>query len=168
VEGRADFEDVFERLAPRVLAYALRRTAREQDAEDAAAETFVVAWRRAGKLPAEPERLAYLLGICRRVLANQRRGEQRRVRLCDRLRMYASTPAASSAGSGSGRALDALALLRRDDQEILRLVASSRAGCRRRLTRRAPAVPQEMGPVCRLHLSHPAGCLRAGVVLSRR
>ena len=65
---------VFERLYranyDRVLAYGLRRTDPER-ARDATAETFVVAWRRLADVPPDP--LPWLLGVARRVLANERR-----------------------------------------------------------------------------------------------
>jgi len=43
-----------------------------------------VAWRRLDDIGADP--LPWLLGVARRVLANQRRGDQRRLALADRLR----------------------------------------------------------------------------------
>jgi predicted RNA polymerase sigma factor len=45
-DGR--FAACFERHYPRVLAYGLRRLPDRAAAEDAAAETFLVAWRRFG------------------------------------------------------------------------------------------------------------------------
>jgi DNA-directed RNA polymerase specialized sigma24 family protein len=69
-----------------VLAYALRRTADAEDAADIAAETFLVAWRRTGEVPAGAEARLWLYGVARRTLANQRRGERRRDRLAQRLR----------------------------------------------------------------------------------
>lgn len=48
------------------------------DAADAVAETFLVAWRRLGEVPDGREARLWLFGVCRRVLANHRRGELRR------------------------------------------------------------------------------------------
>ena len=39
------FESIYVEHRPRVLAYCMRRT-RSEDAADACAETFLVAWRR--------------------------------------------------------------------------------------------------------------------------
>jgi RNA polymerase sigma-70 factor, ECF subfamily len=66
-----------------VLAYVVRR-APLAVAEDVLAETFLVAWRRGDRVPVDP--LPWLLGVARRVMANQRRGELRRVALVSRLR----------------------------------------------------------------------------------
>jgi RNA polymerase sigma-70 factor, ECF subfamily len=74
-----------------VLAYALRRTARPEDAADVVSETFLVAWRRLDDVPSGEEVRPWLFGVARRVLANQRRGEQRRDRLSERLRNELAT-----------------------------------------------------------------------------
>jgi RNA polymerase sigma factor (sigma-70 family) len=59
-----------------VLGYAIRRTADRSAAEDAVSETFLVAWRRLDDVPEEA--LPWLLGVARRVVANQRRTAGRR------------------------------------------------------------------------------------------
>ena len=69
-----------------LLAYALRRVDRPEDAADVVAETFLVAWRRMDRVPAGDEARLWLYGVARRQLANQRRGQLRRSRLADRLR----------------------------------------------------------------------------------
>lgn len=113
-------QDLFRAHHARVLAYALRRTLTEADAEDAASETFAVAWRRSADAPADP--LPWLYAICRRVLANQRRSGSRRLAL--RLRLArAEPPPSQRLGEDEGPAITALAHLRPDDQELLRLVA---------------------------------------------
>ena len=120
---RAAFAALFEAHFAAVLAYARRRTDQLTDAEDVVAETFIVVWRRWADLPPEGSlHLPWLYGIARRVLANQRRGAARRLRLQERLR----TLWRGQSSGGSARlsaALEALARLREDDQEILRLVA---------------------------------------------
>lgn len=84
-----DVEDIvtgaYERHAPAIAAYALRRAA-AADAADVVADTFLVAWRRHDEMPAEPDTLPWLYGVARRVLANQRRSRDRRTRLHERLR----------------------------------------------------------------------------------
>jgi RNA polymerase sigma factor (sigma-70 family) len=67
-----------------VLAYCMRRTSR-WDAHDAAAEVFVVAWRRIDTVPEGDAALPWLYGVARRVLANMHRSERRRDRLHNRL-----------------------------------------------------------------------------------
>lgn len=102
------------------MAYALRRTSNEADAEDAVAETFAVAWRRVDRLP-EPElALPWLLATARRVLANQHRGASRRFRLG--LRLGAQPREAPAIHAVETPALEALARMRREDQELLRLL----------------------------------------------
>jgi len=64
-----------------MLGYALRRVSCAEDAADAVAETFFVAWRRLDDLPEGEGRRLWLYGVARRVLANQRRGERRRLAL---------------------------------------------------------------------------------------
>jgi RNA polymerase sigma factor (sigma-70 family) len=102
-----------------VLSYALRRTD-PATAEDVVAETFVIAWRRLDDVPEPP--LPWLLGVARRVLANQRRAERRRRALVDRLSVRASAPSALD-GAPQDRALTALAALGERDREALLLHA---------------------------------------------
>ena len=63
---------MFDEHHPRVLRYALRRCTSAEAAEDAAAEVFLVAWRRVDEVP--PDSLPWLFATARRVIANQRRG----------------------------------------------------------------------------------------------
>ncbi len=70
------FEAIFGACYPRVLGYAIRRTDDRTAAEDAVSETFLVAWRRLDDVP-DPA-LPWLLGVARKVLANQRRAAGRR------------------------------------------------------------------------------------------
>jgi RNA polymerase sigma-70 factor, ECF subfamily len=76
-------EEVFRRLFDRhygaVFAYAARRLGRDE-AGDAAAEVFTVAWRKVRRIPVDAE-LPWLYGVARRVVANQRRSLRRRGRL---------------------------------------------------------------------------------------
>jgi RNA polymerase sigma-70 factor, ECF subfamily len=75
--GRAgQFEGLFSACYPRVLGYAIRRTDDRTAAEDAVSETFLIAWRRLDAVPADP--LPWLLGVARKVIANQRRAAGRR------------------------------------------------------------------------------------------
>ncbi len=116
-------DELFAAHGRRVLAYAMRRTPVLADAEDAAAETFAIAWRKIDQAP--DEALGWLLAITRRIIANQRRGQRRRSWLFLKLqRSEAAEPASSASSDGAdGPSLAVLARLRPDDQEILRLVA---------------------------------------------
>ena len=68
-----------------LLGYALRRTARPEDAADVVADTFLVAWRRQRDVPPGEQARLWLYGVARRTLANQRRGDVRRTHLGERL-----------------------------------------------------------------------------------
>ena len=70
-----DFEDLYRVTYPRVLAYA-RSMASREDADDAVAETYAIAWRRQRDIPRSAE-LGWLIGVTRRVLANARRSRRR-------------------------------------------------------------------------------------------
>lgn len=108
-----------------MLAYALRRTSREE-AEEVVAETFIVAWRRLPEVPDDP--VPWLLAVARRVLANQRRATGRRKALDQKLgsaprpgSLVAPDPAEEV---GARMALDdALKRLSEWDKEALLLVA---------------------------------------------
>jgi RNA polymerase sigma factor (sigma-70 family) len=60
-----------------VLGYAIRRTSDRAGAEDVVSETFLVVWRRLDDVPKGDE-LPWVLGVARKVLANQRRAAGRR------------------------------------------------------------------------------------------
>lgn len=76
------FEALFHQHADAVLAYAMRRSDSDT-AEEIVAETFAVAWRRLDAVP-DPA-LPWLLGVARRVLANERRSRSRAEALALRL-----------------------------------------------------------------------------------
>jgi RNA polymerase sigma factor (sigma-70 family) len=77
------FEDWFHNYYARVLAYGLRRLPDRSVAEDVAAETFLIAWRRLDEVPGDP--LPWLLGTARHVIHNELRSSRRRDRLTARL-----------------------------------------------------------------------------------
>jgi RNA polymerase sigma-70 factor (ECF subfamily) len=113
---RERFEQVFDATYRAVSAYALRR-ATHAEAEDAVAETYLVAWRRLDDVPADPK--PWLLGVARRVLANQRRAAGRRAALADRVAHEHGGPDVR----GRRPILEALGLLSDGDRELLLLVA---------------------------------------------
>lgn len=118
--------DIYERYSPNIAAYALRRAA-AADAADVVAETFLVAWRRVDVVPDEPNTLPWLYGVARRVIANQRRTEQRRGRLKQRLATefirHSEVRSAIDTSDDAGRVASAMSKLSSDDAELLRLIA---------------------------------------------
>ena len=85
-----DFETLYRTTYPRVLAYA-RSLTRPEDAEDAVAETYAIAWRRQRDIPRGAE-LGWLIGVTRRVIANARRGRRRSGALHALLNLQPRTP----------------------------------------------------------------------------
>jgi RNA polymerase sigma-70 factor (ECF subfamily) len=79
-QTRKRFESIWDEHRLQILAYCLRRTT-SADAEDACAETFLVAWRRLEEVPPPPQTILYLYGVAGRVLSNHFRSVRRRSRL---------------------------------------------------------------------------------------
>lgn len=105
----------------------MRRTQTLSDAEDATAETFVVAWRKVDVVPAQ-DTLPWLYAVARRVLANQRRGHGRRERLAAMLRVEDVPTPLRLGDDVDGPTFAALGSLSPADQELLRLVAWEELG----------------------------------------
>ena len=82
---RRRFDALFAAYRLDVASYCSWRTASQSDAEDAAAEVFLVAWRRIESVPPGDAARAWLYATARRVTANQRRSRRRRDALADRL-----------------------------------------------------------------------------------
>lgn len=125
----ARFRAIYEANYSRVLGYAVRRSPTAEDAADVVAETFLVAWRRVDEVPdpsGDGDR-AWLYGVARRVLANQRRGDRRRQRLATSAMADAARAMALSTRPAWDADLadvaTALAALGDDDREVLRLTA---------------------------------------------
>lgn len=113
------FRGLFSRHYGAVHAYCARRLGRV-DAADAAADVFTVAWRRIGRVPAEPESLPWLYGVARNVVRNHRRSRTRQGRLDARAAAYAGSHDGYQHPDSLEPVLDRL---RDDDREILMLVA---------------------------------------------
>jgi RNA polymerase sigma-70 factor (ECF subfamily) len=73
-DDRARFAELFDANYARVHAFAQRRVGRDL-ADEVAAETFLVAWRRLEVVPAEP--LPWLYGVARKVVLRQSRARVR-------------------------------------------------------------------------------------------
>src|SRR5438552_4566059 len=113
-----EFEALFRGNVGRVRGYVARRTV--EGREDAVAETLTIAWRRLEDAPADP--LPWLLGIARRVLANQRRASRRRLALGERLDAEPVAIVEEVDDPRADRVLAALGALGERDREILLLV----------------------------------------------
>lgn len=124
-QRRAHFAAAYTTHVRAVLGYALRRVEIREDAADVAAETFAVAWRRWDDVPPDDVR-PWLLGVARRVLANQQRSHRRRERLGARLRDVlgaAVIPDPAEAVGDRDRLRRALSRLSDADRELLTLVS---------------------------------------------
>jgi RNA polymerase sigma-70 factor (ECF subfamily) len=117
-----DFDRLYRETYPRVLAYA-RSVATRENADDAVAETYVIAWRRQRDIPRNGE-LGWLIGVTRRVLANARRSRRRSGALHALLdlqpRVHGPDPAERIEDTGLRAALLALSPL---DREVVLLTA---------------------------------------------
>lgn len=102
----------------------LRRRAFPADAEDALSEVMVTIWRRLDDAPAVGV-LPWAYGIARRILANQRRGQARRLRLVRRMEAEPHNLVIPDHADGGPDAelSSALDSLKDQDREILRLWA---------------------------------------------
>lgn len=98
-EALAAETELYRRLAPRVELYGLRHLRAEQAAADLVQQVLVLTIERLreGRVR-EPERLAsYVLGVCRMVVLDLKRGEGRRKRALERY--AADVPMAESSSS---------------------------------------------------------------------
>jgi RNA polymerase sigma factor (sigma-70 family) len=124
--GRArQFEGIFGACYSRVLGFAIRRSDDRATAEEAVSETFLVAWRRLDAVPDEP--LPWLLGVARKVIANQRRAAGRRTPDGPLVPLEAVADPAPGAGIADLVAdreafAEAFAALSPADREVLALV----------------------------------------------
>jgi RNA polymerase sigma-70 factor (ECF subfamily) len=115
----------FEAVAPGLIEPLRRFLARRTDAataDDVLADTLLVCWRRLDELPGEPLPWAY--GVARNCLANAERGARRQQRVAARIATL-DPPSSSVPGPEATDAplAEALAALRPDDAELLRLWA---------------------------------------------
>jgi RNA polymerase sigma factor (sigma-70 family) len=119
--SRARFDALFAEHFAAVRAYVMRRSG-EGPLDDVLSETFLVAWRRIDTVP--DDALPWLLGVARRVLANQRRGDLRRAALLDMLaRVLPRSLVVEPAADVFGRLGGVMASLSAPEREALLLVA---------------------------------------------
>jgi RNA polymerase sigma-70 factor (ECF subfamily) len=131
-ETPAARRDRFEEVARDLIEPLRRFLARRTDAataDDVLADTLLVCWRRFDEMPEESLPWAY--GVARHCLANAERGVRRQARVAAKIAVVdppaGSAPAESSSTStASGRedaVVEALAAMRPEDAELLRLWA---------------------------------------------
>ena len=121
----AQFQRLFASHHQAIQRYCLRRLP-SSEANDAAAEVFLVAWRRIDEVPTGDGELPWLYGIGRNVVRNVERSSRRKLRLAARVASLApgAEPATETIvvrHAEHQRAIDALAQLRQEDQELIRL-----------------------------------------------
>jgi RNA polymerase sigma-70 factor (ECF subfamily) len=75
-----EYEGLYRTHAQAVYAYCLRRTTTDE-AKDAMADVFVVAWKRFSVVPEGDGALPWLYGVAKNVLADKHRSARRRDRL---------------------------------------------------------------------------------------
>lgn len=121
-EARGRFTAIYDAHHAQVYAYAVSRVGR-QLADDVASETFLVAWRRLGVVPAAA--LPWLLGVARNVVRERYRTEVRQAALAAELRAWGDEAVADIADGVTERAamLAALTRLGDEDRELLTLMA---------------------------------------------
>lgn len=121
------FRRLFDGAYRPLLAYALRRTRRLEDAEEIVADTLLVAWRRRGDMPGGADAIPWMYGVARRLIANQRRGQRRRRRLERVLEPLTSSivdpDELAEAADATRAVIAASGRLREKDREVLRLAA---------------------------------------------
>lgn len=158
-QGVAWFRTCYQQGYPDLLRFVERR-AHPSQAEDVVAEVFLVAWRRLPDLPRDLDGArAWLFGIAHLILANARRGEERRQALAVRIAEVttAHDPGADPAlGASQLDLVTAWRRLRAVHQEALALTAWEG------LTSRQAAAVLDISPTAfRLRLSRARCALRA-------
>jgi RNA polymerase sigma-70 factor (ECF subfamily) len=84
-DHRKRFDALFAAYGSDIVAYCRWRAGSPTDAQDAAAEVFLIAWRRLDSVPEDDAARVWLYATARRVIANQRRSRRRRAALEERL-----------------------------------------------------------------------------------
>jgi RNA polymerase sigma-70 factor (ECF subfamily) len=115
------FTELYERCYGSVYAFAARRVGRAS-ADDIAAETFLIAWRRCESLPSEP--LPWLYGVARNVVMRQLAAGAHEGRTVAAVaNELALSRGVGSGGVGDPRLAEAWQRLSGRDREVLALVA---------------------------------------------
>lgn len=160
------FRSVYTEVYPDVLRFIQRRTTPDQ-AEDVAAEVFLVVWRRQEDLPrVTGEARAWIFGVARNVLLNAQRAERRRDALGIRLADPTLQPSPAAGTDGVIGRVDlaqAWRWLSARDQEAIALAVFDK------LTSTQAAQILDISPVAfRLRLSRARRSLRQLLTHPRR
>ena len=120
MDGRATaFATLYEQHYGAVHAYASRRVGFDA-ADEVAAETFLIAWRRSDAVPDEP--LPWLYGVARNVAFRHHEATRRQSRARKAAERECPAPARSDA-AGDPAVWEAWNRLRPADREVLALIA---------------------------------------------
>lgn len=118
------YDELFRAHGRSVVSYCSWRSHPSGDAQDAAAEVFLIAWRRLDEVPAGDAARVWLYATARRVVANQRRSGRRRSALREELARQPAPPpepAPFASDPAGDRVRDALRRLDPVDREVLLL-----------------------------------------------
>ena len=121
MDAQAGFRALYAQAYAPLRRWALHRGISSADADDVVAEVFTIAWRRFADIPADAP-IPWLFGVARNVARNHYRSERRRAAL--RLLAPREVVVPEPSEPADTRVMRAaLASLREDDREVLRLVA---------------------------------------------
>jgi RNA polymerase sigma factor (sigma-70 family) len=121
-DSRMRFDALFAAYGPDIVAYCGWRAQSPTDAQDAAADVFLTAWRRLDSVPEGDAARVWLYATARRVLANQRRSRRRQAALRERLAAEPSAnPLPEQLDPKAALVHEALARLGGRDREVLLL-----------------------------------------------
>jgi RNA polymerase sigma factor (sigma-70 family) len=126
-DARTRFEQLFRETRTDLLAYLVRRSMSAEDAADALAQTYLVAWKKLDIVPQDDRARLWLFGVARNLLlqgASRRRSGRALIeRLAGELRNARAVqePAVDDEGRDIVRA--ALIALPERDREIVTLTA---------------------------------------------
>ena len=122
-DTRERFESVAALVTEPVRRFLARRTDADT-ADDVLAETLLVCWRRLDDVPAGEEALPWAYAVARNALANAERSTRRQRRLAYRITVVdPPSEAVPEPDPGQDRVTDALARLRPDEADLIRLWA---------------------------------------------
>ena len=122
-QREAKLEALHDANAADLLSYFGRRVSIPADAADLLSETFVVAWRRIDRMPADPEQARmWLFGVAWRVLGNAVRGSNRHADLTLKLRQHLETRPTETTDPATLEVREALDRLPSDQRELVRLI----------------------------------------------
>jgi RNA polymerase sigma-70 factor (ECF subfamily) len=121
VDASAHFRALYAQAYGPLRRWAQHRGITGADADDVVAEVFTIAWRRFDDIPADAA-VPWLYGVARNVARNHARRERRRAALHRAAPRDLVAPAPDEP-SDTRVVRAALAALRDDDREVLRLVA---------------------------------------------